>query len=259
VKRLVRLADVLAVPVVMGLAYGLLTLEGRPAELPEILIFIAFASVVGIWTLVRALRTHAIASRLAAVGDADELVAFAEAELGRRLTARSKAPFYIYLGLGHYLRGEWDEATAALDRCRLARVRPAWRLLAASTRLGVLVERGDGPGARAVYDRDVAPAAARMAGPGARLLAVEAEARVKLVEGDHAAAAPMFARMSGDVRLGPATRATAHLHAARCAEAAGDVEAAAHHRADAAHLAPGTFVARPPAADAAAAAAPATA
>jgi hypothetical protein len=245
VKRLVRIADIVAVPALMGIAYALLELEGHPTELPAILILLAFLAVVGLWSLVRELRAHATVARLAAVGDADELIEVATGEIQRRLTRRSKAPFSIYLALGHYLRGEWDDAQRALDAGAIDRLRPAWRLLAASTRVGVLVERGDAAGARRLYDRDVARLAARMAGPGARLLAVEAEARVKLAEGDCAEAAPLFARMSGDVRLGPATRAMAHAHAARCAEAAGDAEAAAHHRADAAHLAPGTFAAGP--------------
>ena len=256
-KRLVRLADSLAVPLLMGVAYALLAIEGHASELPGLLILLGFLAVVGLWSLVRELRAHAAVTRLAAVGEADELVEAATDEIERRLTRRSKAPFYIYLALGRYLRGEWDEAERALDGHGIDRLRPAYRLLAATTRVGILVERGDAAGARATYDRQVMPLAGRMAGPAARLLAVEAEARVLLAEGDHAEAAPLFARMSGDVRLGPATRALAHAHAARCADAAGDAEAAAHHRADAAHLAPGTFAAGP--VPAAAAEAPATA
>ncbi|HEX7841143.1 MAG TPA: hypothetical protein VF469_26880, partial [Kofleriaceae bacterium] len=50
-------------------------------------------------------------------------------------------------------------------------------------------------------------------------------------------AAPLLARVTGDIRAGSALRAIAHVYAARIAEARDDASAAARHRAAASSLA----------------------
>ena len=248
-KRLFHVTDGIVIPIIIVCAFALLFIEGQPRGVAAIMFSIATAVMIGLWNLMRELRAHASATRAAAVGDPDELIKTANEQIARRFTQRSRAPFYVYLALGHEQKGEWDQAIAALDRALEYRpLKPAWRLLAACARTGVLVEQGDAAAARTIYDAQVVPASQRLAGPGARLLALEAEARVKFAEGDIAAVAPLFQRMSSDIRLGPATRAVAHWYAARCADKSGDAEAAERHYASAAKLTPNTYVAKRPSA-----------
>jgi tetratricopeptide (TPR) repeat protein len=247
-KRFFHVTDGIVIPVIIAGAFSLLMLEGRPTGLAFLLFCVATSVMIGLWNLMRELRAHATATRAAAIGEPDELIALAQGEIKRRLTTRSRAPFWIYLGLGHQLRGDLDAAADAFTQAeRYAPLKPAWRMLANTARIGLLVERGDAAAARALYDGTIVPAAQRMTGPGVRLLTAEAEARVKFAEGDHAGARAMFERMCKDVRLGPSTRALAHWYAARCAEALGDDAAATQHFADAAKLVPKTYLARRPA------------
>ena len=247
-KRLFHITDGIVIPLIIVSAFALLFIEGQPRGVAAVMFVLATAVMIGLWNLMRELRAHASATRAAAVGDPDELIQIANEQIARRLTQRSRAPFYVYLALAHEQRGDWADAIAALDRALEYRpLKPAWRLLAACARTGVLVEQGDAAGARKVYDAQVLPASQRLSGPGAKLLALEAEARVRFAEGDVAGAAPLFQRMSSDIRLGPATRAVAHWYAGRCADASGDKDAAERHFASAAKLTPKTYVAtRPP-------------
>ena len=50
-------------------------------------------------------------------------------------------------------------------------------------------------------------------------------------------------RVIDDIRAGSGQRAVAHFYAARCAEARGEADAAKQHRAEAAKLLPGSWVA----------------
>ncbi len=246
-KRVFHITDGVVIPLIIAAAFALLFIEGQPKGVAAIMFILATAVMIGLWNLMRELRAHASATRFAAIGEADELIAFAKEEIERRYTDRSRAPFWVYLALGHQLRGDPDAASGALDTAEEFRsLKPAWRLLAATARVGLLVERGDAAGARAYYEQRIATPAQRMSGPGVRLLAAESEARVRFAEGDVAGARPMFEKMCGDIRLGPSTRALAHWYAARCAETAGDAEAATRHFADAAKLAPKTFMAKRP-------------
>jgi tetratricopeptide (TPR) repeat protein len=247
-KRLFHITDGIVIPLIIATAFSLLFIEGQPRGLAAVLFIVATAVMVQLWALMRDLRAHASATRAAAVGEPDELIELASENIERRMTARSRTPFYVYLAIGHQLRGEWDQALAALAQAdAYPRLKPAWKLLAATARVGTLVEKGDAKEARAVYDRDIVSATKRLSGPGVQLLAREAEARVRFAEGDVAGAAPLFDRMSNDIRLGPATRAMAHWYAARCAERTGATDAADRHYTDAAKLAPKTFVAKRPA------------
>src|SRR5262249_4097972 len=157
-----------------------LFIEGQPRGVAAILFCVATGVMIGLWNLMRELRAHASATRAAAVGEPDELIELARGQIARRLTERSRAPFYVYLALGYQLRGEWDEANRALDRALAYRpLKIAWRMLAATARVGVQVEQGDAAAARRTFDEQVAPVARRLAGPGVKLLAEEAEARVR--------------------------------------------------------------------------------
>jgi hypothetical protein len=245
-KRLFHVTDGIVIPVIIAGAFSLLILEGRPTGIAFLLFCTATGVMIALWNLMRELRAHATATRAAAIGEPDELITFARDQIKQRLFARSRAPFYVYVGLGHQLRGDWDAAAAAFDEADTYGLKPAWWVLANTARVGLHVERGDAAGARKLFDERVMPAARRMRGPGVQLLIAEAEARVRFAEGELAAARPLFERMCKDVRLGPATRALAHWYAARCADAAGEADVAARHFADAAKLAPKTFMAKRP-------------
>jgi len=247
-KRLFHVTDGIVIPLIIAGAFTLLMLEGQPTGLALFCFILATGVMVGLWNLMRELRAHATATRAAAIGEPDELIALADDQIKRRVRARSRAPFYVYLGLGHQLKGDWDAAEKAFLTAESHKgIRPQWLLLAGTARVGLQVERGDAAGARSLYEQRVAAPAQRMSGPGVRLLADEALARVIFAEGDVARARPMFEKMCNDVRLGPATRASAHWYVARCAETLGDAEAASTHFAAAARLVPKTYLAKRPA------------
>jgi hypothetical protein len=248
-KRLFHVTDGIVIPLIIATAFSLLFIEGQPRGFAAVLFIVATAVMIQLWALMRDLRAHASATRAAAVGEPDELITLANENIERRVTQRSRTPFYVYLALGHQLRGDWDASLAALAQAEAyPRLKPAWKMLAATAKVGTLVEKGDAKGARAVYDRDVVALSKRLSGPGVLLLVREAEARVRFAEGDVAGAAPLFERMSNDIRLGPSTRAMAHWYAARCAErTGGSSEVIERHFSDAAKLAPKTFVAKRPA------------
>jgi hypothetical protein len=247
-RKAIELLGSLAVPVTMTAAYVILILVSDVAGVARWLLLLALGAVLVIWVLFRELRSHAAISRMLAVGEPDEVIRIAEAELGKRLTTKGKVPFWIYLAGGHELRGDWAEARLALDKTPLAavpaRTRDTWGLLHASYDVACRLETGDAAGARKVFDDVIAPAAKRTRGPGIELLVAEGTARLALVEGDPASARDTFQKLARDVRLGPAPRAIAHALAARAADALGDAAAADEHRAQARKLAPKTWMGR---------------
>ncbi len=230
-----RVLDSYFVPVLVALAYaGLIaTSDMTPAMMALTLGF--FGIVLLLWSGFRELRLHAIASRHAAVGEPDELLALAEKQVTRRLRAKTRVPFQIYIAMAHELRGDRDAAKTALAATDLdllhPKVRRTWGAIHASLRITLLTRDGDAAGARKVLEESLRPFLKYIPGAGAEVILREAEARVLLAEAKPDEARPMFEALAKDIRLGPATRAA-------CLYLLGDHAAAAK-------LAPRTWMATP--------------
>lgn len=205
----------------------------------------AFVIVLGLWSAFRELALHATASRLVGAGLPDDIIALAERQLAWRWRERSKAPFRIYLGWGFVLRGDWSEAERVLGATPPGK--RAWNVLWASALITLVLERGRGDAAsqaRRLHEQYIAPTARAGASPGVVLLSTDADAKIRVVEGDLAGARPVLEKLCNDIRLGPGTRALAHLYAARAALGTGDRPVAEAHLTKAENLAPKTFIPR---------------
>jgi len=246
VKTFFRALDTWIIPGVLILTWLMLIATSDVGGIAAVFTLFAFGMVMVLWATYRELRVHAAASRLAAQGQPDELIALAEGEIARRWFPRSRVPFHIYASIAHQLRGDWDEARRALAAADLRRLggrsQRSWGILHAAQRINVLAEAGDAAEARRVLEQDLLPAIRFVPGAGARVIADEAEARVLLAEGRRDAALPTYEKLAKDIRLGPATRALCRYHAAQCLEAI-EPEAAREAYADAARLAPQTWLA----------------
>ena len=244
-NRLLRALDTWVIPGFLLLTWLLLFLTSNVRGVAAVVTLIAFGLVVVLWATYRELRVHASASRHAAQGEPEELLALADRELGKRLFPRSRVPFHLYRSIAHQLRGEWGQARAALDASDLARMgsraRRTWGILHAGQRINLLAEEGDAAGARRVLEQELLPHLRFVPGAGAKVIADEAEARVLLAEGRTDAALLTFEKLATDVRLGPATRALCRYRAGQCVEAR-DPAAARAAFAEAARLAPNTWL-----------------
>ena len=199
---------------------------------------VGWTFVLTLWFMFRMLTAHAALARAVAVGDAERVLELADRRLAQRGPKRSRL-YHAYRALGHDIRGDWSAALADLDR---APSHGTWRMIAATVRVGALVETGRVAEARVVFDAELGPTRPRDAQSDIR--ARLAEARLRWAEKDLDGAERLLGRLTDDVRAGSGIRATAHFYAARCAEARGDTAAATRHRAKARELAPGSWVAR---------------
>lgn len=246
--RILRLLDGYIVPILVGIAYlGLIsTSDMTPAMM---IVTLGFGGLVlMLWSAFKELRTHAIASRHAAVGDADELLALADEQLARRIRPSGKAPFQVYRAVAFELRGDTEAAKTAIAAVDLTRIAPrsrrAWSALLTATKINVLAHDGAAAEARAALDDELRPALKGVVGPGADIILREAEARVLLAEGRTDEARPIFDELAKDIRLGSATRAACGYYAGKCVEAT-DPDAARTAYAAAAKLAPNTWMGKP--------------
>lgn len=237
-NRLFKLVDSYLIPIILLSTWLLMFASAKLRGLPAIAALLAFGVVVVLWASYRELRAHAAASRHAAQGEPEELLALADAQLARRWTVRSRIPFHLYRSIAHHLRGDRAAARDALDAADLSRIHTkagrSWRILHAAQRIALLADTGDAAEARRILERELQPQLRFVPGAGADVIATEAEARVLVAEGRPADALPRLERLARDVRLGPAPRAVAHLLRARCLPE----PAASEARADAARLAP---------------------
>ena len=139
--RFFRVIDTYAVPAILVSTYLVLIATSEMSRGIAVLTLFMLAGVIALWLAYRELRLHAAASRLASIGEPDELMVLAEKELDRRLLERSKVPFRIYVSIAYQLRGEWDEARRALARVDLGklggRTRRTWSLLHAAQRVAL--------------------------------------------------------------------------------------------------------------------------
>lgn len=225
-----------AVPVMMCAAYALLavTSEVDPAGTAWMAVGLVFVMVV--WFVFRRLTATAGLSRALSVGDTAKLLELSDRDLARKRPPADRARYLVARGLARFLRGELADALAALDGIALP---PELEPVAEVVRIGARLDLGRAadagvpvvPVVSVVYPRD---ALANRRSPALGWLAAAQRAW-----GRHEldAAAPLLARVIDDVRGGAATRAIAHVYAARIAEARGELAVAARHRAQAASLA----------------------
>jgi hypothetical protein len=239
-----RILSGIGVPILIAACFWALIATSGARGIAIYVALAAFVIVLGLWSAFRELALHATASRLVGAGLPDDIIALAERQLAWRWRERSKLPFRIYLGWGFVLRGDWSEAERALGST--APGKKTWDVLWAGAMITLVLERGTGDAAavaRRLHEQHIAPAA-RAGGPGVKLLAADADAKIRVAEGDLAAARPMLEKLCNDIRLGPGTRALAHLSAARAALGTGDRPVAEAHLIKAETLAPRTFVPR---------------
>jgi len=239
-ERLWRSLSRWAVPVMMAGAYALLAVTSETDVAGKSWMAVGFGFVLVVWFVFRALTETAALSRALSVGDTVRLFELAARYLPRKRRPADRAPFLVGRALAHQLRGEFTEALAALAE---ARPSPELQPLARAVRIGALVELGRPVDEAAGVEArtTVAPVASAVpVVPAARRsLALTWLAEAELAWRDHQleVAAPLFARVIDDIRAGGATRAIAHVYAARIAETQGDPAAAARHRTAAATLA----------------------
>ncbi|HUQ07923.1 MAG TPA: hypothetical protein VM261_35755 [Kofleriaceae bacterium] len=236
----VRHFDTWIAPIGLATVYAIFIWSSDSIPLVEVIAGMFFFALIGMWFWIRRLRLHAGASRLAAIGRPDELLALVAKELPRRLTQGTRAPMHVFAAMAHNLLGDHAAARAALDASGITlgeRHNRSWQFLWAAADIHARTALGDIAGAKKSFEKGIAPMRP-MATSGVELVALEAEARIKLAEGDAAGARELVAPMVKDVRLGPGARAQMHALLAQAADKSGDGEAAATHRAEARKLAP---------------------
>jgi hypothetical protein len=143
------------------------------------------------------------------------------------------------------MRGEWREALRIVDEVRPELGVPTrpWGLVAARIEIGSRLALGELQAARDVHAASFGAARATPGSP-AELFGRESSAKLALASGDAAGALPTFVALGDELRLGPAGRSIALLHASRCHAELGDAARAAATRAQAAALAPKLWTAR---------------
>jgi len=214
-----------AVPVMMTIAYTLLAATSDTNTTGKVWMAIGLGFVLVAWFVFRALTEAAALTRALRVGDTARLFELAERHLPRKRRPADRAPFLVARAFAHALRGEFSEALAALDE---ARPGPDLQPLAAVVKIGALVELG----------RSAAEARALVVqAPRTPALGWLAEAQIAWRDDQLDTASQLFARVIDDVRTGSATRAIAHVYAARIADARGQAAASTRHRAAAVTLA----------------------
>jgi hypothetical protein len=166
---------------------------------------IAFAFVLVLWFLFRILTQHAAMARAVDIGAADEVIELADFQLQRHRSARSRMPFHVYRALAFDILEDWPAALAELDKTQPA---GTWRPLALTVKVSALAATGKPEQARTLFDAELAGR------PVTRVMQVDiltllADARVKLAEGETAAAEKVLARLADDIRAGSGIRARA--------------------------------------------------
>lgn len=225
VERIWRVLQRWAVPVMMTLAYVFLAATSETNNTGRAWMGVGLVFVFVVWFMFRGLTETAALSRALSIGDVARLQALADHRLARIRRPAARARYLVARAFAHQLRGEHAEALAALDEARPA---PELWPLAAAVRIGALVELGR-PAAEA---RGFVISA-----PRAPALGWLVEGELAWRDGDHDTAVQRFARVIDDVRAGGATRAIAHVYAARLADARREPQLAARHRTAAAKLA----------------------
>jgi hypothetical protein len=235
-----RHLDTVIAPLGLAGVYAFFIYASEAGPLPEALAGFFFVALITMWYWVRRLRVHAAASRLAAIGRPDELLALCEREAPLRKTHGTRAPVYVFEAMAHNMLGDFAAARGALDKAGIVpggKTMRAWQFMWAAADIHARTGLGDVAGAKKTYAAAIAPMRTFASG-GVELVAIEAEARIKLAEGDAVGARDLVAPIVKDMRLGSGARGQLHALLAQAAAKAGDADAAATHRAEAKKLAP---------------------
>jgi hypothetical protein len=241
VSWLRRHGESLLAPVAGAALYAALVSTAGAGAVASVIAALFFIGVLMMYLGLRRLRVHASASRLASIGDPDQLLALVERELPRRLLTGTRMPLYIFRAMAYNLLGNWDRARQALND---AGIRPgqrstrSWHLVWAAADIHTRTGSGDAIGARQSYVALVMPFRRLVPAAGVELIAIECEARILLAEGNPAAARVCITPLIKDIRLGAGVRAQLRAILAQAAAAEGDVAGAAEHAAAARKLAP---------------------
>ena len=221
-ERLWAILQRWAVPVMMTLAYALLAATSETNNVGKAWMSLGLVLVFIVWFMFRALTENAALARALHVGDVAKLLQLADRHLARKRRPADRARFLVGRAFADQLRGDFASALATVEASAPG---PELQPLAAAIRIGALVELG----------RPAADARPHLiAAPRAPALAWLAEGEVAWRDEQRDLAAALFTRIIDDVRAGSATRAIAHLYAARIAA---DPVVAARHRTAAAALA----------------------
>jgi hypothetical protein len=244
-ERIWRALSRWAIPVMMTLAYILLVATSDTDAVGSAVMGSGLVLVLVVWFLFRALTETAGLARAIGVGDVARLLAIADRRMPRTRGPAARAHLLVARALAHQLRGDPAAALAALDEARLvpepahaaadaSRATPARAQatdiapLAHVVCLAARIELG-----RSTADLRALPPSS----PRSPALTWLAEGQLAFSDGDLDTADPRFARVIDDIRAGSATRAIAHVYAARIADTRGDPAAATRHRTAAAALA----------------------
>lgn len=239
--------DTWIAPFGLATVYAVFIWSSKPGAVAQVVAAMFFVSLIAMWFWIRRLRVHAGASRLAAIGRPDELLAMVATELPRRITHGTRAPMHVFAAMAHNMLGDFAAARRSLDEAGITpgdKRNRSWQFLWGAADVHTRSAVGDVEGAKKTFAKTIAPM--RPMSGGIELIACEAEARIALAEGDPAAARERLAPMVKDVRLGPGARGQLHALLAQAAEQAGDAEAATTHRAEAKKLLPHVVPAPPP-------------
>jgi hypothetical protein len=240
VDWLKRNLDTVIAPIGLAGVYAFFIYSSEAGPVPEAMAGMFFVALIAMWYWVRRLRVHAAASRLAAIGRPDELLALVSREVPRRLTHGTRAPMHVFGAMAHNMLGDFAAARRSLDEAGIVpggKSMRAWQFMWAAADIHARAAQGDVAGAKKTFAAAMAPMRTFASG-GVELMAIEAEARIKLAEGDAAGARELIAPIVKDMRLGSGARGQLHALLAEAAAKAGDDEAAATHRAEAKKLAP---------------------
>ncbi len=263
-RWLERWGETVVVPLVLIAVYAVLIETSGATGAARVVALGFLGFVLLLWFGFRRLKLHAQASRLAGIGEPEQLLALVAREMPRCLTAGGRAPLHVHAAVAHNLRGDFAAARRSLDASELlvpTRRRPgrSWIALASAADVTTRTEQGDLDGARASFDRGVRTMTAMVPLGGLELVARECQARLMLAAGDAAGARAELAPLVKNVRLSDATRAQVHALLARAAAALGEATVAAEHAALARELAPNCKLLPPTFAPGAAATSDATA
>lgn len=219
---MIRLLQSWGVPVMMTGVYGVLMWSSETDNTGRAWMAVGLAMVFVVWWLFRTLTAVAALSRAATNGDTKTTLALVDERLARKKKPAARAPLLIARARALELRGEWAAVLTALDQAELAAIaepqRASWQVLAASARIGALIETGKVADASSVLEMELVPAAAKLdrRTDRASLLHVPlARGRLAAVAGRPDEARPLLQTVLDEVHAGGAVRSLAHFYLAR--------------------------------------------
>jgi len=218
-----RFLAIWGVPIGMTICYAFLAYTAETDASGQAWMAIGLGFVFVIWFVFRLLAERAALHRALGVGDTVRLFALADKHLARARKDAARAPFLVARAFAYQLRGDMAQSLATIEQ---AHPDPELAPLAQLIKINALVEL-DRP-----IESPIAPA------PRTPSLVWLAEGELAWRSGDREVASDKLNRVIDDIRAGSATRAIARFYAARIADASGQPQVAAKHRAEITKLVP---------------------